>query len=391
ENKKSGRSKEMGDENGGIMINRRRLNREKKMALLQDVDKLKKKLRHEENVHRALKRAFTRPLGALPRLPPYLPPSTLELLAEVAVLEEEVVWLTERVVNFQQNLYEEAAYVSSQRNVKNFVNSSDQTRNAKQTSWKSNSPSKENQFASCYVKDKPSPEKKATKIISPSKKTKMPTEHELAEKSLEILKLQLGSRLMDHERAQESSCGASDNVESKTSANEISEDIVKCLCSIFVQEGTPRDKCIKGNDIVSSRCLFTVEANPIYHNETVNTVPLIHRLKYLLGKLASVNLEGLNQQQKLAFWINTYNSCIMNVSFSSTFGAWNTRDSRKGCSSNAKGRNSHWGMHTQCNDNRAIHLATILTPEVYAFEGCRRKLRSWSSPPVSSQFNGTSE
>jgi hypothetical protein len=37
------------------------------------VDKLRKKLRHEENVHRALERAFTRPLGALPRLPPYLP------------------------------------------------------------------------------------------------------------------------------------------------------------------------------------------------------------------------------------------------------------------------------------------------------------------------------
>ena len=38
------------------------------------VEKLKKKLRHEENVHRALERAFTRPLGTLPRLPPYLPP-----------------------------------------------------------------------------------------------------------------------------------------------------------------------------------------------------------------------------------------------------------------------------------------------------------------------------
>lgn len=37
------------------------------------VDKLKKKLRHEENVHRALERALNRPLGALPRLPPYLP------------------------------------------------------------------------------------------------------------------------------------------------------------------------------------------------------------------------------------------------------------------------------------------------------------------------------
>ena len=41
---------------------------------LVQVDKLKRKLRHEENVHRALERAFTRPLGALPRLPPYLPP-----------------------------------------------------------------------------------------------------------------------------------------------------------------------------------------------------------------------------------------------------------------------------------------------------------------------------
>ncbi|KAA0045831.1 DUF547 domain-containing protein/Lzipper-MIP1 domain-containing protein [Cucumis melo var. makuwa] len=104
----------MGDEKGGIVKinNRRRLNREKKMALLQDVDKLKKKLRHEQNVQRALKRAFNRPLGALPRLPPYLPPSTLELLAEVAVLEEEIVWLSKRVVNFR-HLYEEAIFANT--------------------------------------------------------------------------------------------------------------------------------------------------------------------------------------------------------------------------------------------------------------------------------------
>lgn len=115
------------------------------------MDKLRKKLRHEENVHRALERAFTRPLGALPRLPPFLPsqvsvllsfsinftsnptynsvvavlkqfPSdfrlllncaqTLELLAEVAVLEEEVVRLEEQVVNFRQGLYREAIITS---------------------------------------------------------------------------------------------------------------------------------------------------------------------------------------------------------------------------------------------------------------------------------------
>jgi hypothetical protein len=105
------------------------------------VDKLKKKLRHEENVHRALERAFTRPLGALPRLPPYLPSQvstatafcrcalncaeslalnctlkTLALLAEVAVLEEEVVRLEEQVVNFRQGIYQEAIIFSSATN-----------------------------------------------------------------------------------------------------------------------------------------------------------------------------------------------------------------------------------------------------------------------------------
>lgn len=122
---------------------------------------------------------------------------------------------------------------------------------------------------------------------------------------------------MDDERAQESSFGASENLESKTSPNEISEDIVKCLCSIFVQVSTPREKCVesqtpqslsdactsnveaehldpyhtcaksKGNGIGSYRHLFAVEANSIHLNEMANTLPLIHRLKYaiLLCKL----------------------------------------------------------------------------------------------------------
>ncbi|PWZ33200.1 hypothetical protein Zm00014a_034580 [Zea mays] len=77
------------------------------------VDKVRKKLRHEENVHRALERAFTRPLGALPCLPPFLSSETLELLAEVAVLEEEVVRLEEQVVNFRQGLYREAITTTS--------------------------------------------------------------------------------------------------------------------------------------------------------------------------------------------------------------------------------------------------------------------------------------
>ncbi|XP_010526728.1 PREDICTED: uncharacterized protein LOC104804215 isoform X2 [Tarenaya hassleriana] len=113
--------------------NRRRANMDRRMELLQDVDKLRRKLRQEENVHRALERAFTRPLGALPRLSPYLPPGTLELLAEVAVLEEEVVRLEEKVVGFRQCLYQEALHTSSKRNPgsPNGLNENSPVRNGK--------------------------------------------------------------------------------------------------------------------------------------------------------------------------------------------------------------------------------------------------------------------
>jgi hypothetical protein len=39
----------------------------------------------------------------------------------------------------------------------------------------------------------------------------------------------------------------------------------------------------------------------------------VTNFRFLLGKLASLNLKGLSHQEKLAFWINTYNSSILNV------------------------------------------------------------------------------
>ncbi|XVF15588.1 hypothetical protein REPUB_Repub09cG0167300 [Reevesia pubescens] len=392
---------------GKTVTNRRRSNRERKMALLQDVDKLKRKLRHEENVHRALERAFTRPLGALPRLPPYLPPYTLELLAEVAVLEEEVVRLEEQVVNFRQGLYQEAVYTSSKRNVDNLNDSVEQspvrsskhqrskslsvnemslvttiarpqpslarsvssrkllpadaiydragqcfsrTTNGRQVSAKPNSASgdvrgKENQSFANAVEDKLSPEKKISKVVTPVKR--LPTKHESAEKCLDPLKLQLDGRLVDQERAQESPSGSSDDKVSEAdyTPNRISEDTVKCLFSIFGRLNTLKDKAVESGTLPSrsvvnshersgeSECqdpygicsdlktrdigpykhLCAIEAKTIDLNRRTNALFLIHRLKFLLGKLASANLEGLSHQQKLAFWINTYNSCMMNA------------------------------------------------------------------------------
>ncbi|PNY03880.1 hypothetical protein L195_g000290 [Trifolium pratense] len=333
--------------------------RERKMALIQDVDKLKKKLRHEENVHRVLERALTRPLGALPRLPPYLPPHTLELVAEVAVLEEEVVRLEEKVVSFRQGLYQEAVYISSKRNAENSIDPVEKNsiRGSKHQRSKSLSQSEltstsikpqislsrsassrklvngkqlhSKQDSLSSIPEAKSIEKKTAKVITPVKKS--PIKHESADKCADQLKLQLEKRLIDQEKAQNSS-SLSDNVlEVDSTPNRVSEDIVKCLCSIFMRIGTFKDNfgesktltrdpygicsISKTRDIGAYNSFCEIEASTIDFNLVRNAVFLINRLKFLLGKLASVNLKGLTHQEKLAFWINTYNSCMMNVRY----------------------------------------------------------------------------
>ncbi|KAG6775847.1 hypothetical protein POTOM_019346 [Populus tomentosa] len=341
--------------------NRRKANRERKLALLQDVDKLKKKLRHEENVHRALERAFTRPLGALPRLPPYLPLYILELLAEVAVLEEEVVRLEEQVVNFRKGLYQEAVCISSKKNVENSSDAIDNqpsTTRPKHTrskslslndtnsapfaarpqpslarcassrrlfpsdptmersgqssnrpanggnhaSGKPNSPSslvddeqgKENRSCIASAKVKQSPGKKLAKITTPVKRT--PNKRESAEKSMEPSKLQLEyPKITSRQTRAALSSPVGDG------GNEI-QDPHGNISAEFKIRG-----------IGPYKHLYTIEASSIDLNRTTNAFFLHQRLKKACLCKFRGNLEGLTHQLKLAFWINTYNSCMMNT------------------------------------------------------------------------------
>ncbi|KAI3684763.1 hypothetical protein L6452_33989 [Arctium lappa] len=332
--------------------------RERKMALQQDVEKLRKRLRHEENVHRALERAFTRPLGALPRLPPYLPPNTLELLAEVAVLEEEVVRLEEQVVHFRQGLYQEAVYISSsKRNLENALDDQEQcpTRDGKNKASKL-SPQIETNLSTPIIENSPMISENqactnATKIKqrSPNPKSQTPNtrrspiQSKSAGKSLDPKKLQFEGRAMEGAYLE----GRTSVIQEKgllsgdDDPNKISESILKCLMNIFVRMSSTRSRSMtemlpsltsietlketefkdpydisckfEKRDIGQYKHLYAIEATSINKNRTTNSVFLIQRLKLLLGKLASVDLTSLTHQEKLAFWINIYNSCMMNA------------------------------------------------------------------------------
>ncbi|GER36346.1 hypothetical protein STAS_12678 [Striga asiatica] len=336
--------------------------RERKMALQKDVDKLKKRLRHEENVHRALERAFTRPLGVLPRLPPYLPPDVslmLELLAEVAVLEEEIVRLEEKVVHFRQGLYQEAIYISSSKkniDISASLSYLGSTGDLKPKQFKlfghmganssavmvKNSPStsdenqgNENYSGTNSLKTKQKlPNSKLRTVKTPARK--LSVESRSVDRRLDPKKLQLENCVKeDHE--------GSKMIPSVTdSPNMISENILKCLMNIFLRMcgkrsrsttetlpllSTPNfsEKLAETKDPyrICSRFgkrdigpyvhLYEVKATSINPNQTTVSIFLVQRLKLLFEKLASVELKGLTHQEKLAFWINIYNSCMMNA------------------------------------------------------------------------------
>uniref|UniRef100_A0A0A9D3P0 DUF547 domain-containing protein n=1 Tax=Arundo donax TaxID=35708 RepID=A0A0A9D3P0_ARUDO len=66
-------------------------------------------------------------------------------------------------------------------------------------------------------------------------------------------------------------------------------------------------------DIGPYRQFRTVDATSFDPDAFAGDTVLGRRLKALLRKLSSVDLAGLSQQPRLAFWINTYNSCMMNA------------------------------------------------------------------------------
>ncbi|KAI3504829.1 hypothetical protein L1887_26561 [Cichorium endivia] len=302
-----------------------------KMALQQEVEKLKKRLKHEQDVHRALERALTRPQGSLPRLPPYLPPVTLELLAEVAVLEEEVIRLEDQVVQFRQDLYEEAIYISFfKRNLEI------------STDFQENCHTRDRKIvlnpSSPVTQKSPNPKTESLKTLL--KISLM--EHMSSEKCQDPRKLQFEDKRKDGGDARKTSSFIQEKgILGDDSPNKISESILKCLMFVFARMSStsalrmtemlpslePYDNPwamdfkdpygifyeFENTDIGPYKYLYEVEATSINKNRTLISVFLAQRLKVLLGKLALVNLTSLTHQEKLAFWINIYNSCMMNA------------------------------------------------------------------------------
>ncbi|KAG8375843.1 hypothetical protein BUALT_Bualt09G0001300 [Buddleja alternifolia] len=132
----------------------------------------------------------------------------------------------------------------------------------------------------------------------------------------------LESRVINHEQSDERRVEISliDD-----SLNKISESIMKCFMNIFLRMTLKKSRAtletLSSLSALNSSELFTYLefkdpyciCSNTYNAGAYNTyhLSLIFRLPF--QKLDSVDLMGLTHQGKLAFWINVYNSCMMNV------------------------------------------------------------------------------
>jgi hypothetical protein len=128
--------------------------------------------------------------------------------------------------------------------------------------------------------------------------------------------------------------------------NRLSEELLRCLLAIFSQMGgssaSGQDEeqaalspSVSGScessedaypqdpygilefgtrDVGSYKRFHVIDATSFDQTAMENDTMLTRKLKALIRRLSSVDLTGLSHQQKLAFWINIYNSCMMNVS-----------------------------------------------------------------------------
>lgn len=78
-----------------------------RFALELEVANLKEKLTNELWLREALKSGLERSPGTLPKFPGYVPAKTRELLFEVAILEEEIIFLENHAVSLRQELQDD--------------------------------------------------------------------------------------------------------------------------------------------------------------------------------------------------------------------------------------------------------------------------------------------
>ncbi|PHT35128.1 hypothetical protein CQW23_26928 [Capsicum baccatum] len=402
---------------------------QKKEELEKEVAELRKMLNHEQKVHEFLEKVYQRKDDSSFNIPNYLPPKMKELLAELAMVENEIAKLEGQISKIQCDVNKEKENNNNNDDQEN--NKSKQGLNNKILLSSYNSlPPNPNKFKGLNDNQKlpfetkalhfiskaikgdyglndfrinneklllQQPMKSSSKVIvdnqedenqfhqqvrtfgeriskksgmiktpSPLREPRNPTPRR--ERNAEIPKFMSTPMHELQPKIMQSPIPTEEDTIHRWPPNKLSENIMKCLVFIFIRLlRTTRAMELEKSGPIASRSSnfsmsFRVHHEPnsksststslliqqkdsrqqdpygIFDSEesiprdigpyknlvifgstsmeakcisNSNSIPLFQKLKFMMNSLQNVDLRLLNYQQKLAFWINMYNACIM--------------------------------------------------------------------------------
>ncbi|KAL2926632.1 Dual-specificity RNA methyltransferase RlmN [Bienertia sinuspersici] len=313
----------------------------RRIALEEEVEELQGKLNREVQINSVLQNALRGPLLACPCLSSLLPLEVQELVAELAMVEKEIAWLETRIERLKKNMYKEKK-----------INKDCQFEQLRkppemQIPCKQQKQGHLTDLEWFSVRQSHNRRKSLDKgRLSLSSVSDMRTCSSAASKEDSAKRYQRIIRYKSNHSI--------DAAASSDEPNRLSEELLKCLISIFVklnqtsaenEHVTAANKhtlnCINSKgfspkntfsckarsfideisqgsesteiDYGTYKNFIQITRNSLKAAQLLDSCLETRKLRVLLQKLWYVDLAFLSNKQKLAFWINIYNASIMHA------------------------------------------------------------------------------
>ncbi|KAF8022075.1 hypothetical protein BT93_G2270 [Corymbia citriodora subsp. variegata] len=328
--------------------------KQKRQDLEDEVTKLQAELEGQQVLNRVLHSALDCPASSSSShqgLSSLVPPQVQALLSELAMVEEEIVWLERKIIGMKLSLYREKKHTQEwqmlqkprrRRQLNRCIEYQAELREREQLS--------KMHYLEEARKQKIIRRRRASAGSASDMLSISPTRsnEETVNKSIKHTGRSRYHGSMDRE-----------NGYVIEKPNELSEQLIKCLIGLFLEANRvsqdrkgPKLTLACKNSKYTAKNSFGSKISLTYVDGYISSLdpygvlldvdgtfrdigqyksfipitrssldimhlqeclPAIGKLRVLMHKLSSVDLSFLTYKQKLAFWINVYNACIMNA------------------------------------------------------------------------------
>ncbi|KAK2637492.1 hypothetical protein Ddye_032284 [Dipteronia dyeriana] len=333
-------------------------NKQKRVDLEEEVEKLQAVLDGEHTLNKVLQCALHGP-GISPSISSLVPPQVQALLSEVAMVEEEIICLERKVEEMKMRLYNEKKHnreLQLHQKQKRRMRRGNHILSGSPSPSVINNNNKSNKDLQVRTRSQNYEECRLEKMNS-YRRASVGSEMELLHMSTtgspEIHEKSHTRRIPKHSHFDKEALTTHEK------PNVLSEELIKCLIGIYLDineaslegssaivapklglpcmntkgfiakspfaffthnnasnldpYGTLPDLDGSIRDIGPYKNLVQITRSSLDISRFTESFPAVEKLRVLMHKLSNVDLTFLTYKQKLAFWINIYNACIMHA------------------------------------------------------------------------------